>query len=144
MSDMNEPGDKAEMPETEVAPAGGQGVVAPETGQPAPPAPVAPPAPPAAPRPKIDVLFLILGIATPFALGGLGYAFPDGTGTSIALTSFVLQGLFFVFLGLWIWGKTKSINWLRSYGVGGMWAYAAVPLLLLVLFGTCLMGGLPA
>lgn len=118
-----------------------------EVPAPAPPAPPEPPMPPA-PKPRIDVLFLVLGILTPYAIVGvalgLGALFNDQGGVSIAIVTFALQGLFFVFLGLWIWGKSKALNRLRSYGVGGMWSYAVVPLLMLVLFGTCLMGVLPA
>jgi hypothetical protein len=130
---------------------------------PAPPSPAVPPVPrvppprradaiedflepaPPPPKPKTDWLFFILGLLTPAILYGggvlVGSQLQGAFGGIFITTLFGLTFvLFVVFLLLFLRGKSTGNVKLRSYGKGGMWAYAAVPLFLLLAFGTCLFG----
>lgn len=107
------------------------------------------PVPPAAPAPtlklKTDVGMFILGLAIPFVVGGIVIALANLPGTGFQMfgiaVPWVLMLMFFGMLYFLIAGKKAGNAKLHSFGKGGLWAFAAIPLFLLLAFGTCLVGG---
>lgn len=100
---------------------------------------------------KTDWWFFAAGFFTPFvAFLGLGLVVNALTRANLPLpvitsvAPFALLGLaFFLFLYLWISGRSKGNVRMSSYGKGGLWAYVTIPLGMLLLFGSCLIGGAP-
>lgn len=89
-----------------------------------------------------DWAFFALGFFTPFAIGVLAGLASSAFNIGVFLaqaTSFLILGLFLVFLFLWVSGRSKGNVRMSSYGKGGMWAYIVIPLGLLLLFGSCLI-----
>ncbi|MHB1342171.1 MAG: hypothetical protein ACYC77_04300 [Coriobacteriia bacterium] len=111
------------------------------------PEPAPTPVSPAGPaKLKTDVPFLILGLATPVVLfvaivfvgSWLQNAF---SGILMTAGPFLVLAVFLVLLNV---GSRKGDARLKSYGKGGLLAFLAIPLLGLLAFGSCLIGGFPA
>jgi hypothetical protein len=132
---------------------------------PAPPAPAAPPAVPAPPAPparsavpvtptsakrKLDVLFVLLGFFTPmvvnFVAGGLlaavGSVLSDTDPGPVILGGFAAVPLLLLsaFLVLFLVGRSRNNERMRSFGLGGLLSYAVGALLTLLVWGTCFLG----
>lgn len=95
-------------------------------------------------KPKTNVAFFLLGLATPvvlvFLLGWLvNVVAPYVTALGIVFPSLIVL-LFFGFLAMFLNGKKTGATKVWSFAKGAMWAYAAIPLFLLAAFGTCLIG----
>ena len=105
------------------------------------------------PKPKTDVAFLLLGLFSPIILnmvtgligGAFSALFPDTSGGAFgvfyALTAIPTPILFVVVLVAFIIGKQKGNVRLTSFGKGGLIAYAIGVLLLLLIFGSCVVIG---
>lgn len=115
---------------------------------PAAPTPVAPPAiPVVGAKPKVDVLFFIIGfiiamLALPLGAGALGALLStapiDGAGGTAVLIGLVVV-VIGIFAALMVSGRKSGNVRLRSFGLGGVWASAAIPLVLLLTVGSCLV-----
>lgn len=133
-----------------------------EVTPPAPPEWSPPPAPPVAfeeggGKRKIDVGMFLLGLATPFLVLAIVSAIATGVsdllygGTTGEPTPFVagigvvvgflpmvlMLGTFVGSLISLIVGRSKGNNRLRSFGLGGIWAFGGMLLLGLLAFGAC-------
>jgi uncharacterized BrkB/YihY/UPF0761 family membrane protein len=138
--------DETNLPENGVAP----------DAPPAPPAPVPDrryftPEPPV--KPKTDGLFLALGLMAPIILmtvagmlipilGTIADTVGSGLDQFLYMIPMGLEPLLFVaVLVSFIVGKANGNVRLKSFGLGGLVAYAAGALLLLLVFGSCLVLG---
>lgn len=97
-------------------------------------------------KPKTDVPFLILGLATPVVLFVALVFFASWlqnalSGILMTAGPFVILAVFLVLLNI---GSRRGDARLRSYGKGGLLAFLAIPLFGLLAFGSCLIGGFPA
>lgn len=126
----------------------------PPPGSPAPPSPpAAGPAPVQPPKRKLDPLFFILGLMAPWVLnslaGGIGAGLlsvvgPDGFAGGVTFYALSVLLPLLILIGclvLFIVGCTRGNERLRSFGLGGLIAYAATLLLGLLAFGSCLVLG---
>jgi len=133
-------------PETSEAPAAAPPEAPqPPTGGYAPPMPPGQPAPPA-PRVKLktSIPMFLLGLATSAAVFFLAIWLANSVAAIANVVGIawplLMLALFFVFLGLLLTARKNGNAPLRSFAMGAMWAYAAIPLFLLVAFGSCLIG----
>lgn len=139
------PPDYGEVAQPAPAPLAATATMAPPP-PPAPPAAtatMAPPPPPGA-KPKMNWGFFVLGALSPFVIVS-AIAVPLNflnIGVALGLLVGLLPwAVFFLFLYLFLRGRRKGDPRLRSYGLGGMWAYIVIPLTALIATGTCLITG---
>lgn len=106
------------------------------------PLPVA--TPPAGGKPRTDVLFFLLGFFTPAVAYGPLIALSSLTDFVATVAPFLFAVLFVSDLVMLLVGRANGNVRLASYGKGGLWAYAAVALLVLLVFGACFvtLGGI--
>lgn len=94
---------------------------------------------------KTDVPFFLLGLFTPIVLM-IGVTFLSSW-LNNALSGIIFMGvpvaLLFAAAAMFLAGGRKGSSRLKSFGKGALWSFAAIPLLGLLLFGSCLIGGLP-
>jgi hypothetical protein len=95
---------------------------------------------PAAPaKPKGSALFALLGFFTPVALLTV-MTTGQITGAFLEATPWIFGAHLVFSIAAWIAGRQLKKPRLRSYGLGAVVFYALVGLLLLLLWGTCMVG----
>lgn len=91
-----------------------------------------------APKPRVHAGYWVLGFLSPFLLYGIAAALSNVLpAVAFGLLSWLVMPMFAAFFVLFIIGRQRGNNAMRSYGLGGIWSFGLVMLLLLLAFGAC-------
>jgi heme A synthase len=108
----------------------------------APPAPTSvSERPTKASKPKLSPAFVILGLAVALAVYGAIVVVGNYVNGLVPAIPVIIGIHFIASLVLFIAGLTTGRARMRSFGLGGLLAYAIGALGLLLIFGSCLVGG---